>query len=55
MLQDASPGFMLCSPDNLCHTAKVFDAQVSYSLLAFHVIKSTANLIWPQLLSFDIG
>lgn len=28
VLQDASPGFMLCSPDNLCHTARIFDAQV---------------------------
>lgn len=27
--EDVSPGFMLCSPDNLCHTAKVFDAQVA--------------------------
>jgi peptide chain release factor subunit 3 len=26
--EDVSPGFILCSPDSLCHTAKVFDAQV---------------------------
>jgi peptide chain release factor subunit 3 len=26
--EDVSPGFILCSPDNLCHTAKVFDAQI---------------------------
>ncbi|KAK2167577.1 hypothetical protein LSH36_26g08033 [Paralvinella palmiformis] len=25
---DVSPGFVLCSPDNLCHTGKVFDAQI---------------------------
>ena len=25
---------MLCSPDNLCHTAKVFDAQVSWELFS---------------------
>lgn len=28
MFQDVSPGFVLCSPDNLCHTGKVFDAQI---------------------------
>ena len=28
-LQDVSPGFVLCAPDNLCHTVKTFDAQVS--------------------------
>jgi peptide chain release factor subunit 3 len=27
--EDVCPGFMLCSPDNLCHTAKIFDAQVA--------------------------
>lgn len=26
--QDVSPGFVLCSPDNLCRTATVFDAQI---------------------------
>jgi peptide chain release factor subunit 3 len=26
--EDVSPGFILCSPDSLCHAAKVFDAQV---------------------------
>ncbi|RMX52686.1 hypothetical protein pdam_00004235 [Pocillopora damicornis] len=25
---DVSPGFVLCSPDNLCHTVKTFEAQV---------------------------
>lgn len=25
---DVSSGFVLCSPDNLCHTGKVFDAQI---------------------------
>lgn len=25
---DAMPGFVLCSPDSLCHTGKVFDAQI---------------------------
>ena len=27
--EEAMPGFVLCSPDSLCHTGKVFDAQVS--------------------------
>uniref|UniRef100_A0A0X3NR54 Eukaryotic peptide chain release factor GTP-binding subunit ERF3A n=2 Tax=Schistocephalus solidus TaxID=70667 RepID=A0A0X3NR54_SCHSO len=26
--EDISPGFVLCSPDNLCHAATIFDAQV---------------------------
>ncbi|XP_065187959.1 eukaryotic peptide chain release factor GTP-binding subunit ERF3A-like [Sycon ciliatum] len=26
--EDVSPGFVLCSPGNLCHTTRVFDAQV---------------------------
>jgi peptide chain release factor subunit 3 len=26
--EDVSPGFVLCSLDNLCHTGKVFDAQI---------------------------
>lgn len=26
--EDVSPGFVLCSPDNLCHTGRVFDAQI---------------------------
>ncbi|ESO07332.1 hypothetical protein HELRODRAFT_76588 [Helobdella robusta] len=26
--EDVSPGFILCSVENLCHTAKTFDAQV---------------------------
>ncbi|XP_078347678.1 eukaryotic peptide chain release factor GTP-binding subunit ERF3A-like isoform X2 [Oculina patagonica] len=26
--EDVSPGFVLCSPDNLCHTVKTFEAQV---------------------------
>lgn len=25
---DVSPGFVLCSPDSLCHTGRVFDAQI---------------------------
>ena len=25
---DVSPGFVLCSPNSLCHTGRVFDAQV---------------------------
>jgi len=29
LLQDVSPGFVLCAPDNLCHTVKTFEAQVS--------------------------
>ena len=28
LFQDVSPGFVLCSPDNLCHTVRTFDAQV---------------------------
>ncbi len=27
-LQDVMSGFVLCSPDNLCKTSKVFDAQI---------------------------
>ena len=27
-LQDVTSGFVLCSPDNVCHTARVFDAQI---------------------------
>ena len=26
--QDVLPGFVLCSPDNVCHTGKTFDAQI---------------------------
>ena len=26
--EDVSSGFVLCSPDNLCHTGRIFDAQV---------------------------
>lgn len=26
--EDISPGFVLCSPENLCHTVKTFEAQV---------------------------
>uniref|UniRef100_A0A5K3FIS8 Tr-type G domain-containing protein n=2 Tax=Mesocestoides corti TaxID=53468 RepID=A0A5K3FIS8_MESCO len=26
--EDVSPGFVLCSPDNLCHVASVFDVQL---------------------------
>ncbi|KXJ26621.1 eukaryotic peptide chain release factor GTP-binding subunit ERF3A [Exaiptasia diaphana] len=26
--EDVSPGFVLCSPDSLCHTVRTFDAQV---------------------------
>lgn len=26
--EDVSPGFVLCAPDNLCHTVKTFEAQV---------------------------
>nr|KAG5714697.1 hypothetical protein BaRGS_000185 [Batillaria attramentaria] len=26
--EDVSPGFVLCSPENLCHTGRVFDAQI---------------------------
>jgi len=26
--EEAMPGFVLCSPDSLCHTGKVFDAQI---------------------------
>nr|CDS32328.1 g1 to s phase transition protein [Hymenolepis microstoma] len=26
--EDVSPGFVLCSPDNLCHVAQVFDVQL---------------------------
>lgn len=26
--EDVSPGFVLCSPDNLCHTGHTFDAQI---------------------------
>ncbi len=28
LLQDVTSGFVLCTPDNLCHTGKVFDAQI---------------------------
>lgn len=28
--EDVSPGFVLCSPDDLCHTGKIFDAQVCF-------------------------
>ena len=27
-VQDVSNGFVLCSPENLCHTGRIFDAQV---------------------------
>lgn len=27
--EDVSGGFVLCSPDNLCHTGRLFDAQVT--------------------------
>ncbi|XP_070184750.1 eukaryotic peptide chain release factor GTP-binding subunit ERF3A-like isoform X2 [Littorina saxatilis] len=26
--EDVSPGFVLCSPENLCHTGRIFDAQI---------------------------
>lgn len=26
--EDVSPGFVLCSPENLCHTGHIFDAQI---------------------------
>ncbi|XP_014771649.1 eukaryotic peptide chain release factor GTP-binding subunit ERF3A [Octopus bimaculoides] len=26
--EDVSPGFVICSPDNVCHTGKTFDAQI---------------------------
>ena len=29
---DVSPGFVLCSPNNLCHTGRIFDAQVSHRI-----------------------
>lgn len=32
-LQDVSPGFVLCAPDNLCHTVKTFEAQVQLTFL----------------------
>lgn len=28
--EEILPGFILCSPDNLCHTGRIFDAQVTY-------------------------
>ena len=31
--EDVSSGFVLCSPDNVCHTGQTFDAQVGPVLL----------------------
>ncbi|KAJ7340250.1 Eukaryotic peptide chain release factor GTP-binding subunit ERF3A [Desmophyllum pertusum] len=31
--EDVSPGFVLCAPDNLCHTVKTFEAQVLIALV----------------------
>lgn len=28
--EDIMPGFVICSPDSLCKTGSVFDAQVSF-------------------------
>ena len=38
-LQDVSPGFVLCSPENLCHTGRIFDAQVHYFKRINQVLK----------------
>ena len=40
---DVSPGFVLCTPNNLCHTGRIFDAQVKklmmlYFFIAAHIV-----------------
>jgi len=43
---------MLCSPDNLCHTAKVFDAQVSFFNCKHYFLKL---LIFDIMLSVQLS
>ena len=40
--EDVSSGFVLCSPDNLCHTGQVFDAQVVWLLQYFAIALSVS-------------
>lgn len=37
--EDIMPGFVICSPDNLCKTGSVFDAQVS-AVLVVRIVSS---------------
>lgn len=30
--EEILPGFILCSPDNLCHSGRTFDAQVNFTV-----------------------
>lgn len=40
--EEILPGFILCSPDNLCHSGRTFDAQVMKS---FSVSRITSELL----------
>ena len=50
------PGFVLCSPYNLCHTGRVFDAQVC-SCSDFHpcTIHMYCNITCTSLCLFRLG
>ena len=67
IFQDVSPGFVLCSPEDVCNTGRVFDAQVSLKLLFINRCKKatyddhfvpvlsshveTNGLSWPFIFS----
>lgn len=41
--EEILPGFILCSPDNLCHSGRTFDAQVGTTQKARRVHKPKFN------------
>lgn len=40
--EEILPGFILCSPDNLCHSGRTFDAQVK-------IAAAVTQLLWVCL------
>lgn len=37
--EEILPGFILCSPDNLCHSGRTFDAQVRSAVAATQLLR----------------
>lgn len=49
--EEILPGFILCSPDNLCHSGRTFDAQVMTREHQHQMTKVTASLQCPHCTS----
>lgn len=56
--EEILPGFILCSPDNLCHSGRTFDAQVKRVInygekLGIKV--TTCDSIWFQQINLGLS